>query len=64
MNVYFTSYRCNCAVLEQTTGEIPSRCPVHDSEIIYGLSGAHEQVQVDAWQPLGLFKKPVEGVAA
>jgi len=64
MRVYFSSYRCNCTILEKTPEAIPSRCSVHDCEIIYGFGGARQQVEVDAWQPLGLFQKPVEGVAA
>lgn len=57
MNVYFTSYRCNCTVLAKTAEEIANTCPKHGAAIIFGMSGAHQLVEVDAWQPLGLFEK-------
>ena len=64
MKVYFSGYRCNCTILEKTPEAIPSRCSVHDSEIIYGFGGARQEVEVDAWQPLGLFEKSLEGATA
>ena len=64
MKVYFSSYRCDCTILEKTPEDIPNLCPVHGSEIIYGFGGARQEIEVDAWQPLGPFQKLVEGVAA
>ena len=53
-SVYFTSYRCNCTALESLRESIPSRCPQHDTAIIYGRSGAHELIEVEDDTQMGV----------
>ena len=54
MKAFFTGYRCNCTAVELAKEAIADRCPTHNAEIIYGLSGQHEQVEIDESIELGV----------
>ena len=54
MKAFLTGYRCNCTAVELAKESIPTHCPTHGAEIIYGLSGPHEQVEIDESIELGV----------